>query len=98
MRGRVSNTIANAGQPQVVGEGPHRKLYPDLAESATCVLLAVLALGSPTVEEVAGVVGRKYATVHHHLTTLRSLGLVTWTPGEARSLRATCKAVRPCRG
>lgn len=56
------------------------------------VLLALLVFdgtGSPTLDELAGMVGlRSRSTVHGHLHALRRAGLVDWEPGRRATLRA----------
>ena len=44
----------------------------------------------PTLREMAAAMGLKsFNTAHHHLRRLREFGLVTWTPGAARTVRVT---------
>lgn len=43
-----------------------------------------------TLPELARMLGIRRNGVHHHLTRLRKLGLVTWEYGLVRTLVATC--------
>lgn len=100
MRGRVSREATKPGQAQVTGRLGRRVLRPDLTQTATCVLLAVIALPNPTVQDVMDIVGRTRDVVVVHLDRLEALGLISWERRERFRpgvLRATCKPVRPCR-
>ena len=57
------------------------------------VLAAVLRQRRPTTRSVADECGLSVSYVHHRLIELRDLGLVTWEPGLAGTLRASCYVV-----
>lgn len=64
-----------------------------VGDSRTRVLLAVLDLTAeqgypPTVREIGDRVGISLAVAQFHLARLRADGLVTWEPGQSRTLRA----------
>ena len=61
-------------------------------DKATRVLLAVVE-GAQSVREVAFATRLPVMTVHSVLVTLRFDGLVTWTAGKQRTLRAAVGVV-----
>lgn len=70
-------------------------LSDTIGDSATRVLLAVLADEHPTIRRVCSAAGlRSTSTVLAHLRALRRAGLVSWANGKDGTLRATCTPVR----
>lgn len=70
---------------------------PNLSHPRIVVLLALAhvyqAGGRATFRQVAEVAGVNLSTVHTHLSSLRRLGMVEWTEGEAGTLRPTHRVV-----
>lgn len=76
-----------------------RRPQPELTAAQLQVLLALMwcqhVEGRSTVRGLAEVTGRAVSTVHAHLQTLRIRGFVTWTPGQAGTLRLAVAVVVP---
>ncbi|WP_116044010.1 helix-turn-helix domain-containing protein [Amycolatopsis palatopharyngis] len=68
-----------------------------IGHTCTVVLLTVLRLTSagppPSVREIALMASVSVSTAHHHLRTLRELGLVDWSDRGHGTVQATVHAV-----
>ena len=42
---------------------------------------------SPSVHEIAGIIGMSVDATHHMLTVLRDRGYITWEPNQPRTIR-----------
>ena len=84
--------------PTAAGGVRYATLKPDLSDTATAILLAVMTLQRPTVRTVADEVGIQISSAVYQLRRLKDLGLVDWVPGQSATLHATCQIVRMCDG
>lgn len=67
---------------------PHDDLVHPGDTAAFLFIVAEHAAGRrPSVREVAHVLDVNLSTAHGHLSRLRRKGLVTWAPGQQRTLR-----------
>lgn len=66
-----------------------------ITPAVTRVLLALIDQDRPTVRSIGEACGLKSSnTVHFHLKTLRTLGLVAWEPGQHATIRPLVRRVQ----
>lgn len=68
-------------------------LDPLTVATVNALLIVHAHDGRATVRDVADVAGVSVSTAHQHLVDARELGLVTWTPGRAGTLRPAMRLV-----